>query len=55
MDVTDGEHRHKVAPVEFGAIFLFMWGGPFAIFKDKRHVVGYLCGHFENKVKELPW
>ena len=45
-NVTNGEHRHKVAPVEFGAIFFFMWGGPLAILTENRHIVRYLCGHF---------
>ena len=55
MGVTEGEHRHKFAPVWFGAIFLFMWGDTLAILKDNRRVVRYLCGHFERKVPELPW
>ena len=54
-DVTEGEHIHKVVPVGFGAIFLYVQGVPLAILKDNRHVVGYLCGHFESKVPELPW
>ena len=53
--VTEVEHRHKVAPVWFAAIFLFMQGGPLAIIKENRHVDGYLCGHFESEVPELPW
>ena len=54
-DVTWGEHKHKVVPVGFGAIFLFVRGGPLVILKENRHVVGYLSGHFEIKVPELPW
>ena len=54
-NVTEGEHRHKVAQVGFDAIFLFVQGGLLAILKEKRHVVGYLSGHFERKVPELPW
>ena len=49
-DVTGGEHSHKVAPVWFGAIFLFMRGGPLVIIKENMHVVGYLCRNFEREV-----
>ena len=54
-DLTEGEHRHKVAAVGFGAIFLFVQGGPLFILKENRHVVGYLSGRFEIKVPELLW
>ena len=54
-DVTEVEHRHKVAPVFFGAIFLLMRGDTLAITKENRHVFGYLCGNFERKALALTW
>ena len=50
MYVPEGEHRHKVAAVWIGCIFLFMWGGPLSIRKENKHVFGHLCGIFESKV-----
>ena len=54
-DLTEGEQRYKVAPVRFGAMFLFMQGVPLDIIKENRHVVGYICHHVESKVPELLW
>ena len=44
--VTEVEYMHKVAPVKFDAIFLFVRGGPFAMLKKNIHIVGYLCRIF---------
>ena len=40
MDVTEGDHRYKVAPVRFGAIFLVLQGGTLSIIKENSHVAG---------------